>query len=174
MKRNKKHKHGRQPGQPKAMSVGPRKATQNARAEGNGAGKFFYTNEQKMKLWNRLSRLIGAEYWIDVVIGEMERAKIAANVTQLRRKLERAGIYPPPVERIHNEHRECWCVSCAAKRSWPFYYVKNGQAYEHHLERREMDAEALDDPTLAEELKRLEGVAPGVVVKLLRRNGRAA
>lgn len=162
----------------KAPTRDPRELASAPKLEetgGNGAAKngqkFVYNPYQWSHLWNRLEKIIGADYWIDEVIKEMQRRKIPHTVKQLRRRLGSLAIYPPPVERKHVEHRECWCKQCRARRSWPYYYVKDGQAYEHHLERQAMDDEAIEDEGLREELEKLRGESPSVVVDMRRQLG---
>lgn len=159
----------------------PKDERPQTQAAPKGEEKFYYTNEQKSRLWNRLFKIIGVETRIEIVLSRMEELKLAPDVKQLSRTLRRLKIYPPPAD--HADHVGCRCEWCApkasgrARRSFPAYYInKDGRSFEHHLERREVDA---SDDGLEEELVKLRGESPGVVVDMRERiksgrSGRAA
>lgn len=154
-------------------------------------GPRWYSPEERGELWARLEKIVGAEFWIDEVIRLMSVNRISPSmfvtmkrgeiypspptqrqIYDLRLRLAKFKIYPPPVERVHNEHRECWCKNCRATRSYPAYYVRNGLSYQHHLERQAMADDAIEDDGLKEELTKLRGESPGVVIDMRERLGR--
>lgn len=132
------------------------------------ASRWFYTDKEKTKLRERLRRILSTEAMIPEIIDAMERAFIAPDMVQLKRKLKRAQIYPPPVDDRADAHKICFGPCCGGRRSHPAYYVKSGLDYEARQSRLQVDADSLtaaeaDD---AEEIDRLRGDSPGVLIDM--------
>jgi hypothetical protein len=135
-------------------------------------GRVFYTDDQRRRLRNRLIGIVGPEQNIQLYIAAMERAGIAYDVAQLRRKLRRAGIYPPRVDNPRDAYQACFCPDCGGRRSHPAYYNKGGLSEDARAAKQIIDVEALTEAEREdrEEFDKLGGNSPGILVQIHRQS----